>query len=114
MGEGDAKLLMMVGAFLGWQAVLFALLAGSIQGLIVAGIAMATGSPMIPKRPDEPAEPAPPAGSVAPEAPVAAPEGPDDPGPAKMVFGPMLALAALEYLFLGDPLLGWLAELLSS
>ena len=32
MGLGDAKLLMLAGAWFGWQGVLFALLAGSVQG----------------------------------------------------------------------------------
>jgi leader peptidase (prepilin peptidase)/N-methyltransferase len=115
MGEGDAKLLMMVGAFLGWHGVLFALLAGSIQGLIVAGIAMATGTPMIPTRPDaeEPDSVAQASSQIAPAggADAASPEPPT--GPPMMVFGPMLALAALEYLFVGDELLAWLAGVLS-
>lgn len=143
MGEGDAKLLLMIGAFLGWEAVLFSLLAGSVQGLIVAGIAMATGSPMIPTRPDEepgvsastpeagsaqaPAGPSPvedgsePADAGTPPPPSvsasqsAAEPGPDDDpqgsGPAMMVFGPMLALSALEYLFFGDVVRGAFFEL---
>jgi leader peptidase (prepilin peptidase)/N-methyltransferase len=117
MGEGDAKLLMMVGAFLGWHGVLFALLAGSVQGLMVAGIAMATGTPMIPTRPDadeegsETAELTPQAAPTDAAAPV--PSGPPEKGPPMMVFGPMLALSALEYLFIGDPILAWLASVLS-
>jgi leader peptidase (prepilin peptidase)/N-methyltransferase len=136
MGEGDAKLLLMIGAFLGWEAVLFCLLAGSVQGLLVAGIAMATGAPMIPTRPDEadleesPASTLRAAGASARAPETAqeaslAPEAPLDPeaaavalpgaagaageplasqasGPAMMVFGPLLAVSALEYLFLGD------------
>jgi leader peptidase (prepilin peptidase)/N-methyltransferase len=117
MGEGDAKLLMMVGAFLGWHGVLFALLAGSVQGLMVAGIAMATGTPMIPTRPDadeegtETAELTPQAAPTDAAAPV--PSGPPEKGPPMMVFGPMLALSALEYLFIGDQILAWLATVLS-
>jgi hypothetical protein len=30
-----------------------------------------------------------------------------------MVFGPMLALSAIEYLFVGDQVLVWLSNLLS-
>ncbi len=148
MGEGDAKLLAMIGAFLGWEAVLFCLIAGSVQGLLVAGIGMATGMALVPTRPDEdgdeevqatggetrtageneqsagdPPPGATPAASAAPSAAVAdaspepaglTPDARDSAietaspapseasgGPAMMVFGPMLALAALEYLLFG-------------
>lgn len=43
MGEGDAKFLMFIGAFLGWQGALFALVAGAFQGTIVGVAMMATG-----------------------------------------------------------------------
>jgi leader peptidase (prepilin peptidase)/N-methyltransferase len=36
MGMGDAKLLMLAGAWFGWQGALFGLLAGSVQGTITA------------------------------------------------------------------------------
>lgn len=36
MGWGDAKLLAMLGAFLGWKSLFFILLAGSIQGILYA------------------------------------------------------------------------------
>ncbi len=36
MGLGDAKLLVMIGAWLGWKGALFAMLAGSIQSVLVA------------------------------------------------------------------------------
>jgi len=101
MGEGDAKLLMAIGAFLGWKAVLFALVAGSFQGLIAAGISLATGKSFTPNPPyheragyedyedDEDEE--------------------DDEGeegsPMKLPFGPFLALAAIEWLFFGPELL---------
>jgi leader peptidase (prepilin peptidase)/N-methyltransferase len=111
MGEGDAKLLLMIGAFLGWEAVLFSLLAGSIQGLIVAGIAIATGAPLIPKRPDEDDQAGPDTpGEVDPaRADAVISEAPA--GPPMMVFGPMLALGALEYLFLSEPILSALTNL---
>ncbi len=117
MGEGDAKLLAMIGAFLGWEAVLFCIVAGSAQGLIVAAVCMATGTALIPRRPDEVSDsPAPDAPSTegACEAPEPTPTsdaacGPTEPdmapgGPPMMVFGPMLALAALEYLLFGPDL----------
>jgi leader peptidase (prepilin peptidase)/N-methyltransferase len=135
MGEGDAKLLLMIGAFLGWEAILFTLLAGSMQGLIVAGIAMSTGAPMIPTRPDELPEPTSeadteplasastaveagdPVSNAVPLSAVTEPSGPSapersaPPPPAMMVFGPMLALASLEYLFFGDLLRATLENL---
>ncbi len=144
MGEGDAKLLAMIGAFLGWEAVLFCLIAGSAQGLVVAGIGMATGMALVPKRPDEepdasespsiseaneagvvadagdvtdlPAASAPPA-SESESAPEPAPHSSLAPdasgGPAMMVFGPMLALAALEYLLFGPQIMDTFAAFFS-
>jgi leader peptidase (prepilin peptidase) / N-methyltransferase len=93
MGEGDSKLLMAIGAFLGWQAVLFALVAGSMQGLVVTGVAMATGKSITPEPP--------------PELEDAEDEGDEDEGPPRMKlpFGPFLALGALEWLFFGDRIL---------
>ncbi|MGF1467902.1 MAG: prepilin peptidase [Sandaracinaceae bacterium] len=44
MGEGDAKLLMFIGAFLGWQGALFALVAGAFQGIAAVVVATATGA----------------------------------------------------------------------
>jgi leader peptidase (prepilin peptidase)/N-methyltransferase len=111
MGEGDAKLLLMIGAFLGWEAVLFTLVAGSMQGLIAAGLGTALGIPLVPSLPDEasdadaPAEGSTPA-AVSPEAGASE----DEPaGPTMMVFGPMLALSALEFLFFGDAILAWVS-----
>lgn len=120
MGEGDAKFLAMIGAFLGWEAVLFCLVAGSAQGLVVAGIGMATGTSLVPKRPDEEPEAPKPAqestpgegagtdGTTRPEAS----SDSDEPGGAPMmVFGPMLALSALEYLLFGPDLVPRLLSL---
>lgn len=50
MGEGDAKLMMFIGAFLGWQGALFALVAGSFQGIVGYAIARATGTKIAPSR----------------------------------------------------------------
>ena len=72
MGGGDIKLLAMMGAFLGWQAVIFIIMAASLSGSVIGGIALAiTGK-------DE--------------------EGVK----ARIPFGPFLAIGALLYLFVGD------------
>ena len=40
MGLGDAKLLALIGGFLGWKVLPFILFAAAVQGLIAAGIAL--------------------------------------------------------------------------
>lgn len=125
MGEGDAKLLMMIGAFLGWHAILFVLVAGSVQGLFAYGLATLFGVPLVPERPDgedlsaalHGAPPAPEPEAEAHADAHAEDEGPDPhaaSGPSMMVFGPMLALSALEYLFLGDWIVARVTEWMGS
>lgn len=114
MGLGDAKLVMLAGAWFGWQGAVFALLGGAVQATCVAlAVFLARG------RIDEPA-------AVIQErkelqALLESSEGPAraeleremarDPlafepeaglGKARLAFGPFLALATLEYLLFGD------------
>ena len=124
MGRGDAKLTMLAGAWFGWPGAVFALLAGSVQGTIVAlGIYAAKG------RIDEPASVLEQRAELREalrtatgderralereiaEDPVAnEPEG--GLGQARVSFGPFLVLGALEYLLFGPALVaayfGWL------
>ena len=58
MGEGDAKLLLCIGTFLGWQGVLFVIAAASLQGTIGYLVQLAWKSRQpIPKPPDAHAKP---------------------------------------------------------
>lgn len=116
MGEGDAKLLMMIGAFTGWEGVIFCLVAGSVQGLMVAGGLRLSGRALVPERPDLEAEIARVSGRPPPAS--EPPEGDDDddalPEAPMMVFGPLLSLAALEYLFFGDALVALYLRMLGA
>jgi len=132
MGEGDAKLLLFVGAFTGWQGVLFAIAAGSMQGIVVAAISLATRKPLAPEEhaaDDGPgnvrAKEPPPAkcvdvggpvievteakvGKASPRDQEASEErAPEPPLRLRLPFGPFLALAALEWLFFGDRVVEW-------
>ncbi len=102
MGMGDAKLLAMIGAFLGWQSIPFVLLAGSVQGVIFAVITMGFGL-------------------MRKEAPLPDPEEWEDGERpvsreevplrlAAIPFGPFLSLAALEFLFFGTVYYRWLTQ----
>jgi len=106
MGEGDSKLLMMIGAFLGWRAVLFSLLLGACQGVIAVGILLAT-------RRDPDGKP-----KRDSDLQLEAEHHDEEPPPAhlghmKVKFGPFLALAALEYFFFGEVLIENYLSLLS-
>lgn len=124
MGLGDAKLVMLAGAWFGWVGAVFALLAGAVQGTIAAvAVLLATG------RLEEPAavreerarwqealaraegEERRALEEAIRDDPLARPPEPGT-GGLRVPFGPFLALAVLEYLFFGETLtreyLGWL------
>ena len=119
MGEGDSKLLLMIGAFVGWQGALFAVFAGAAQGLLTYVLTRATELFAV-KPAHVTQDAAAMAGSDAagggesslPEEPAQQADADDgEPGAdywghAKLPFGPFLALGALEYLFFGDALIG--------
>lgn len=104
MGEGDSKLLMMIGAFVGWEGALFSVVAGSLQGLLFAVLALITGRKLTPQIEDRIID-----GEV-----IEAPEEPEPErmGLLKLPFGPFLALGALQYLLAGDAILSWYFGLL--
>jgi leader peptidase (prepilin peptidase)/N-methyltransferase len=118
MGLGDAKLVMMAGAWFGWSGAVFALLAGAVQGtLAVAVLFLFRG------RIDEPLaveqekrETREALEAMSPEdRAVAEAELEGDPlyepsspglGLSRIAFGPFLALAMLEYLLVGREWVG--------
>lgn len=115
MGGGDVTLMAMVGAWLGWPALFFVFAGASIQGLIVAGIAMATGSDLVRDANEIFAEDGVEGAVARDDSASEDAQDPDDeqqdqgPGPAAVPFGPFIVLAALEYFFLGP----WLPEQIS-
>ncbi len=114
MGLGDAKLLMLAGAWFGWQGALVVLGAGAVQqGTIVVILLLLFGKklddPEAVKREREELKKELEAMSPKERAEVEA-ELADDPlmeeaegglGKARVAFGPFLILATLELLFLG-------------
>lgn len=103
MGLGDAKLLAVIGAFLGWRGVVASLFGGAIVGSVVSLITLA----VLRRLPEKMTNPAP--AAVADAEPEAAAGGPPpEPGsedpPASALetpipFGPFLAVAAVFYVF---------------
>jgi leader peptidase (prepilin peptidase)/N-methyltransferase len=117
MGLGDAKLLMLAGAWFGWKGALFVLGAGAIQGTLVA-LPLFAVKGTIPEpeavahdRADIQAELA----TMTPDQRAAAEQQlADDPlrgeaGPgfnqARIAFGPFLAVATIECMFFGRDVL---------
>ncbi|WP_272419499.1 prepilin peptidase [Polyangium jinanense] len=123
MGLGDAKLLMLAGAWFGWGGALVVLCAGAVQGTFAAiGVLAVRGKIEEPEAvrlereeirkelaamtPEERAE----AEKELAEDPLAEEAG-EGLGQARVAFGPFLALATLEYLFFGraavEAFFGW-------
>ena len=90
MGYGDGKLLALIGALLGWRAVVFSLFGGAVLGSVI-GISI-----LVVHRRRAAAAPAPPPGAA----------GDADAEPSlrhvEIPFGPYLVAAALVHLFLQD------------
>ncbi len=98
MGEGDPKLVAMIGAFLGVKGAMFALFAGATQGLVVGSILIIhrrrTGRGPEPPVPDEALDKD--GNEIEPDTRFRK---------AQVPFGPFLALGAIEYFFVGDTLI---------
>ncbi|KYF94164.1 MULTISPECIES: prepilin peptidase [unclassified Sorangium] len=117
MGLGDAKLLMLAGAWFGWGGALFVLGAGAVQGSIVAiALLLLRGSIEEPEavRLEREQIRAELAGMSPEERAAAEKELAQDPlaeepgegfGQARIAFGPFLALATLECLLVGRDIL---------
>jgi leader peptidase (prepilin peptidase)/N-methyltransferase len=116
MGLGDAKLLMLTGAWFGWRGPVFALLVGAIQGTLVALVVL-----VVKGRIEEPAAVKREREELqkqletleGDERRALEEELANDPlgkepseglGKARLPFGPFLAIATLEYLFFGEAL----------
>ncbi|MSP24136.1 MAG: prepilin peptidase [Myxococcales bacterium] len=124
MGLGDAKLLMLAGAWFGYEGALFVLGAGAIQGTAATLLMMAAGK--LPQEPEsvtrERAECLAAIEELPPEERDAAREEhradplADEPGEglgkARIAFGPFLILATLECLLIGrDRIFEWMLTL---
>jgi leader peptidase (prepilin peptidase)/N-methyltransferase len=113
MGIGDAKLLMLAGAWFGWIGAIVVLCAGAVQGTLAAiGTILVQGKIEEPEAvrlereellaelekmtPEDRAE----AEKELAKDPLMAEAG-DGLGQARMAFGPFLVLATIEFLFVG-------------
>lgn len=98
MGGGDVWILVMIGAFLGWQSLPFIFLASSLQGIAAAVIAIALGKKQ--QTGDAPGLFRNEVANELNDSPL-----PEENSKLAVPYGPFLALAALEYVVWGDKLL---------
>lgn len=116
MGLGDAEILFLVGALLGPAGVVFSLGAGSVQGVIAAGIALLAQKRIGPAHADEIEDEDEDEDDTDDE--VGTSQKGNGIGPAtragkiKVPFVPFLALAALEYLLGADVLVNEYLQLI--
>ncbi len=139
MGWGDLTLMGMCGLWVGWRGVIFVLFAGSIQGLVIIllytlwlqlrGKKPSQGGLFIDDLDEIDAEPSPDNSAEPntaqellrstdendkPEEGEEGEEGEEDEetfGKLAVPFGPFLALAAVEYVLIGEWLLPWILSL---
>jgi leader peptidase (prepilin peptidase)/N-methyltransferase len=120
MGTGDAKLLMMAGAFFGIFGVLWALLAGAVQGTLGAFVLWLLrgkiGLPEGVKQELDALRVAAEAGDeeakeILEEDPLAQADA-DGKGGMHMAFGPFLALAMLELMLFHETIVTWASRFL--
>jgi leader peptidase (prepilin peptidase)/N-methyltransferase len=104
MGLGDGKLLAVIGAVLGWHAILFTIFLASFIGIAVSVPVLLV------QRRRQAAAPA--EGAAAPATDEAEPETPVR--RMEVPFGPFLALSAIVYVICRDAVWDWLMERLTS
>ena len=123
MGEGDSKLLMMIGAFLGWRGALFALVAGAMQGVVAYVVARISGARVGASQASESKDQSEDESKSEDQSENKGEkedgedtedgeEDEDDPDAAQRIpFGPFLALGGLEFLFFGEQFIAWYLRL---
>lgn len=107
MGGGDATLMAVVGAWLGWPALVFIFFASSLQGSLVAGVSWVAGSDWLKPSSDiiEATSPTSPSDESDDADTTTEPDrGDADRGSDRLAlpFGPFIVLAAFEHFYLAD------------
>ena len=102
LGLGDAKLLLMVGAFTGIPGLIWTIGAGALQGVIVSVPLLLTGKSIANTDLED----------IHGDDPELGEDDPDRVMGQRVPFGPFLALAALEYILLRSSIEQWTHALL--
>jgi leader peptidase (prepilin peptidase)/N-methyltransferase len=97
LGLGDAKLLLMVGAFTGLEGLVWTIAAGAVQGLLVSIPLLRSGKQVANTALED----------VHGDDPELGEDDPDHVMGQRVPFGPFLALAAMEFVLLRSQIDGW-------